>query len=34
VSGDPTKASVAMGTIFLKNKVDAAVNTMRRVLAH
>ncbi|HEY2825235.1 MAG TPA: creatininase family protein, partial [Gemmatimonadales bacterium] len=33
VSGDPTKASVAMGRLFLQHKVDAAVNAIRRELA-
>jgi creatinine amidohydrolase/Fe(II)-dependent formamide hydrolase-like protein len=33
VSGDPTKASVAMGRVFLQNKVDAAVAAMRRAMA-
>jgi creatinine amidohydrolase/Fe(II)-dependent formamide hydrolase-like protein len=32
VTGDPTKASVVMGNVFLRNKVDAAVAEMRRLL--
>ena len=32
VSGDPTRASVEMGRVFIQNKVDAAVAAMRRAL--
>jgi len=30
VDGDPTKASAALGEIFLQYKIDDAVNQIRR----